>query len=214
MENQYKAADELGVSAYRLREWVEDGCPVHWEGGHPYFDVGQVQVWKRNRDRVLQAAEAGAVEGVHLEPIPEPRKKRPERKKEAKKEDKTVGTMELSRILGTSPPNIRAWVKRGCPVEKRSKWGNRFDLEKVRAWKEENIRRDWQKERKSVEGYKAQGLVTSEEISQHFSVSRHQINHWLKTKGMPYVVKGGRGRNYMFRLADVEAWFKQREKDL
>lgn len=41
---------------------------------------------------------------------------------------------ELEAYYGVSGTTVKDWVRRGCPTEPTNFRGNRFDLDRVRAW--------------------------------------------------------------------------------
>ncbi|WP_301126864.1 hypothetical protein [Streptomyces cacaoi] len=48
---------------------------------------------------------------------------------------------ELEAYYGVSDWTVNQWVQRGCPVEPTPFRGRRFDLDRVRAWVEQDAQR-------------------------------------------------------------------------
>lgn len=43
--------EELKVSKPTIYRWIENGCPVHYVGSIPYFDMQEVTEWMKNQKK-------------------------------------------------------------------------------------------------------------------------------------------------------------------
>ena len=43
--------DELKISKPTIYRWIGNGCPVHYVGSIPYFDMQEVTEWMKNQKK-------------------------------------------------------------------------------------------------------------------------------------------------------------------